>query len=186
MTYNENWYHDTQIMALQLIVQRVEDIDGAVVEIGCWEGKSTVAIANATSSIVICVDNWTGSADENPDHETVRIMQTRDVRAVFEQNMHQQTHGNYVIFVQDWHDFATHFVDPIRLLHIDASHDYESVRDTIKAFKDSIVQSGIICGDDFLTASAERNDLQGGVERAVRETLPEFQTIGNFWFWIKE
>src|SRR5205814_6573412 len=44
----------------------------------------------------------------------------------------------------------------------------------------------IICGDDLETAHAGREDLQGGVERAVRELLPGFAAIDNFWYWQKQ
>ena len=43
-----------------------------------------------------------------------------------------------------------------------------------------MVNGGIICGDDFLSANINRTDLHGGVERAVRELLPTFSIISNF------
>jgi hypothetical protein len=50
--------------------------------------------------------------------------------------------------------------------------------------KHRIVKNGIICGDDFINAHAGREDLQGGVERAVKETLQGYKTIGNLWYWM--
>lgn len=47
-----------------------------------------------------------------------------------------------------------------------------------------MVKGGIVCGDDFLNANQDRHDLHGGVERAVRELCPTFQTFGNLWYVI--
>ena len=49
-----------------------------------------------------------------------------------------------------------------------------------------MVKGGIMCGDDFVGASIYRVDLHGGVERAVRELLPDCKSIDNLWFWVKE
>ena len=80
--------------------------------------------------------------------------------------------------------WLTMFKEPIKFIHIDASHDYESVKKTIDLVKPKVVLGGIICGDDFLTADLSRHDLHGGVERAVKESFgTSYQNIGNLWFW---
>jgi hypothetical protein len=47
-----------------------------------------------------------------------------------------------------------------------------------------MVKGGVICGDDLLTAHIGRHDLHGGVERAVRELLPNFKSIDNLWYFF--
>jgi hypothetical protein len=76
------------------------------------------------------------------------------------------------------------FNEPVKFIHIDASHEYDSVAETIKLILPNMVKGGIICGDDFINAHIGRTDLNGGVEKAVRELLPGFQNKGNLWFWI--
>ena len=49
-----------------------------------------------------------------------------------------------------------------------------------------MVKGGIICGDDFLNANINSADLHGGVERAVRELLPNFKNIDNLWYFIND
>jgi len=46
--FHENWYSDAQVGDLQLLVDKVSKIPkkGVFIEVGCWEGKSTVALAN--------------------------------------------------------------------------------------------------------------------------------------------
>ena len=73
----------------------------------------------------------------------------------------------------------------MKFCHIDASHDYWSVRADLKLAEACLRPGGILCGDDFVYAHAGRADLDGGVERAVREGLPGFEAQGNFWWWVK-
>lgn len=47
-----------------------------------------------------------------------------------------------------------------------------------------MISGGIICGDDFKSANMSRVDLNGGVERAVREGLPNFKNIDNLWYYV--
>ena len=74
----------------------------------------------------------------------------------------------------------------VKFIHIDASHEYESVYKTIELILPKMVKGGIICGDDFKSANIYRVDLNGGVERAVRELLPNFENIDNLWFWVNK
>jgi len=64
---------------------------------------------------------------------------------------------------------------------VDASHDYTSVRRTIESLMPLVTPGGLLCGNDFLTATQDRKDLSGGVERAVRELLPGFEESCNLW-----
>ena len=85
----------------------------------------------------------------------------------------------------DCHEFLKTWRGPIKFAHIDASNDYISVKRTLEALLPWMVPGGLLCGDDILTASAGRQDLNGGVERAVRETLPGWQQVHNLWMWRK-
>jgi hypothetical protein len=155
-------------------------------DIGCWEGKSTIALAHACDpETLLAVDTWEGNRDEHPDHPTVRLARERDVYSQFLVNVRLLTHGNVQPVRSDCHEFLGRWQGPIKFAHIDASHDYRSVRRTIDGVLPWIVAGGVICGDDFETADLSRHDLEGGVERAVRETLPGFQHVHNLWLWHK-
>lgn len=193
MGFNENWYSQEQLQLLQATVRRVRYLEGRIIEFGCWEGKSTCALALAADpEMVYAVDNWTGSFAEGEGHPTVQIAKQRNVLDVFRGNVAAYTTGNvrpeqhdhdtYIRFLEDWSTGAGRPI--VKFVHLDGAHDYGSVHRQIEGLKPLMVKGGIICGDDFLTASAARTDLGGGVERAVRESCPNFEQHGNFWVWV--
>jgi len=174
------------LLALEALGHKIEPLSGAVVELGCWEGASTCALANAIHpERLIAVDTWQGNVDESPDHETVRLLRERDVKAVFEANLKAYTKGNVEPVQQDCHQFLSHYDCPVKLCHVDACHDYASVKRILEALLPKMVPGGVLCGDDILSAHVGRSDLQGGVERAVSELLPGYFRRGNFWYWVK-
>ena len=184
--FHENWYSSFQCDDLMGLVKNVKDIKGSIVEIGCWEGKSTSHIANACyPEIVICNDNWIGSPE---DLNVTRLAKERDVYSQFLINMDTLTKGNYSVEKKDCFEFLQNFNEPIKFIHIDAMHDYKNVFDTIQIVLPKMVKGGILCGDDFNNAHINREDLQGGVERAVREALPGFKNLtgGNLWYYTVE
>lgn len=192
MTFHENWYSDAQCTKLAELARSAPQ--GAILEIGCWEGKSTIALANAVfPRTVHAVDHWEGNKEESADHPSVVIAQQRDVFATFVENVTNKTAGNVTSHKMAWQEFLTAYVETnflpeyIAFLHVDASHDYQSVIQTLHAWHPFTVAGAIFCGDDFLTADASRTDLNGGVERAVREFAAEHnltvQNDHNLW-WV--
>jgi len=187
--FNENWYSDSQITDLVNLVKKVKTIEGNVIEIGCWEGKSTINLANnCFPETLICNDTWLGNVQESIvtgiTHTTEIILKERDVYTIFVNNMNKNTQKNYSIVKEDCITWLNKFEGAIKFIHIDASHEYESVVETIKLVLPKVVKGGIICGDDYLSSNINRHDLHGGVERAVKETLPGHKNIGNLWYFI--
>jgi hypothetical protein len=184
--YHENWYRDEQLTHLAELYKHSTSAPGCVIEIGCWEGKSTVALANACApDLLIAVDTWAGNIAESPNHPSVISAKERDVFAVFCHNIATQTPCNVLPLVTTSADFFKMWRTLIRFIHIDASHDYPSVKTEIESALKHLAPGGIVCGDDILTSPITRKDLQGGVERAVKETLPKFNAVGNLWWWQK-
>jgi len=188
--FNEQWYSDAQCADLINLLNRTKYVSGSIIEIGCWEGKSTSHLANGCyPENIICNDTWLGNINESnitgQTHVTEIILKQRDVYSIFINNMNTLTKGNYEVVKQDCIEWLKTYDKPIKFIHIDASHEYESVFDTIQLVLPKMVKGGIICGDDFLTANISRNDLHGGVERAVRECLPTCNNIDNLWYWTK-
>ena len=184
MAFNEDWYSKSQVARLIKLYKRVRPLEGLIIEIGCWEGKSTCALANAIHPEVLhAVDTWQGNITEGADHPTVKILKERDVYQTFLDNVARLTKGNVVVHRQDCFEYLTTVHEPIKFCHIDAAHDYESVKRTIDLLLPRLVPGAILCGDDYLNAHAGRADLQGGVERACRETLKGHYNRGNLWVW---
>ena len=60
--FNNNWYSENQIVDFVNLLKKIKNIDGKIIEIWCWEGKSTVSLANnCFPEILICNDTWLGN-----------------------------------------------------------------------------------------------------------------------------
>lgn len=184
MAFHEDWYPDAQLQHLLRVCKYTRPLKGAMLEIGSWEGKSTVALANTCyPETLIAVDSWMGNVAEDPGHYHVGLLATRDVYGAFVENITTLTKGNVQIERNDCFAFMDTFTEPIKFCHVDASHDYASVKRTLEQVRPLMVEGGILCGDDYVSANMHRADLQGGVQRACMEVLPNHYSVGNFWFW---
>jgi len=187
MGFQENWYPDEQLPLLAQAFGIAREQQGSILEIGCWEGKSTVALANACyPETLVAIDSWQGNLTEGADHETVRALEERDVYAAFLANIEQKTQRNVDVHRKDCFEFLESFDAPVKFCHVDAAHDYSSVKRTIELLLPRVVAGGVLCGDDYASAHAGRDDLEGGVQRAVTELLPGHGSAGNFWYWLNE
>jgi predicted O-methyltransferase YrrM len=189
--FHENWYSDEQCNNVAILLNNSKHLSGSIIEVGCWEGKSTCYLANAAyPETIICNDTWLGNVAESiltgEKHVTEIILQERDVYSVFLNNMNRLTKGNYTVVKDDCFKWLNEYNEPIKFIHIDASHEYESVYQTIQLVLPKMIDGGIICGDDFLNSNARCSNLHGGVERAVRESFGDdnFTNIGNLWYYF--
>jgi hypothetical protein len=190
MAFHEDWYSAEQLFLLRETVRFALGLDGLFIEIGSWEGRSTVAIAQECFPQQLhAIDTWMGNEAEQQrsgrSHPSVIAAQQRDVLADFLENVHQLTRGNVTVHQSTDLAYLEILAEPVAFCHLDASHDYLSVKLALEKILPHLVPGGILCGDDFQNAHAGRQDLQGGVERAVREILPGFQGLGNFWRYQK-
>ena len=181
-TFNEDWYPSPQLKRLvELAAENIQfnrDKEGDVIEIGCREGKSTHALANAVyPEKLLCVDTWKGNVEEGAitgiEHPTVTILRNRDVLGIFKNNMKNLTQGNYETIQMDSFEFLRNQYGTsnrkIKFCHIDASHDYPHVLKTLQLILPHLIPGGLLCGDDYQNSHKHREDLQGGIERAVTE-----------------
>lgn len=173
--FHENWYDGGQALYMCALARQAPA--GALLEIGCWEGRSTIAIAQCLAPRVLhCVDHWQGNTDEDPDHTSGRIARERDVYATFQNNIRRCTAGNVIIHRSSWQDaFAVGrpmvwLDEPIAFLHLDASHDRASVRACLLAVKPLLADGAILCGDDAYDAR---------VIAGVRDVFPDAAVIGD-------
>ena len=169
--FNQDWYDPEQARYVGEMA-RAAPQGGELVEIGCWEGRSTAVIAPAVAPRALhCVDHWRGNEDEG-DAESVGLAQERDVFGTFERNMSLLTLGNIEVWRGSWQEWVKVWDKPIAFLHLDASHDYDSVYNCLQAVKPLLVPGALLCGDD---------GYADGVYRAVRDVFGEgkVRDIGN-------
>lgn len=171
MTFTEEWFCEASQQALGELYRKTEGVNGVVVEVGCWEGRSTLALADACKpQHVRAVDTWQGS----PGEVSAELAKDRDVLATFIDN----TVGrNIDVYVMDWRDYFDSYRDPIRFLHIDATHTYEEVRDNIAAALPLMQPGSVMCGDDV---------HHPPIQRAVLEQFPNAYRVATLWWTVIE
>jgi hypothetical protein len=117
--FHENWYSESQLSNLVELYKGVSDLSGSIIEIGCWEGKSTVRLANECyPKVLICNDTWLGNVEESKltgiVHPTEMILKERDVFGIFKNNMDSLTKGNYLVIREDCIKWLTSFTGKIK------------------------------------------------------------------------
>lgn len=171
MTFTEDWFCEQSQAAIADLARTVADIDGDIVEVGCWEGRSTVALANAVHpERVHAVDTWQGS----PGEISADLAAGRDVLHTFLDNIAELTDGNVVPHCMGWRDYFEDHRAPIKFLHIDAEHTYREVLDNITAALPLMVSGGVICGDDV---------HHPPIQQAVFEALGAASVTATLWHW---
>src|SRR5688572_12405710 len=114
--FTEEWFGAASQRTLASLAKSVVRLDGTIVEVGCWQGRSTCALANAVwPRTVQAVDTWQGS----PGEISAELAAERDVFAEFQRNVVALTNGNVKPWRMGWREyFATH-TEPVKLCHID-------------------------------------------------------------------
>jgi len=171
VSFTEEWFCQQSQDALGELAALTAPLNGAVVEVGCWEGRSTATLANAVHpSTVLAVDHWQGS----PGEISEGLAADRDVYSTFRYNIETLTKGNVVTYKMGWEQFFADHGLPIRFLHIDAEHSYENVKGNLEAALPHMIPGSILCGDDA---------HHPPVMQAVTEVLGDPGRVATLWFW---
>lgn len=174
--FTERWTSDLQALFLAKLAGSAPA--GRAVEIGSWEGVSTVAIAGARrGDVVEAVDTWAGNGDEHPEHPTVAAARERDVYGAFARNVRAYGLENVLPRRMDWRDWAAADVAPLAFVYLDAAHDEATVGAQIDALIPRMAPGGILCGDDAYAP---------GVQWALAPRLPNVASDGRLWWWRKD
>lgn len=170
MTFHENWFSDQSCQALADLFGMADGVTGDVVEVGCWEGRSTIALATACAPADLhAVDTWEGS-----DGEISRALAAQ--RDVFKQFQVNTAHlPNIRIYKCDWQTYFADHAGPTRFLHIDGCHSYDEVHGNIAAALPLMVPGAVICGDDA---------HHPPVQRAVIDHFGDASLSATLW-WVQ-
>lgn len=145
--FGEQWFSAASCKTVQRLAAQTRGLDGRIIEVGCWTGRSTVHIAHGCyPAVVQAVDTWEGSPGEisadlagQPD---------RHVYAEFLGNVTELTRGNVEPHRMGWREYFAQDRGPVRFIHIDAEHTHREVFDNIAEVLPLMVAGGVICGDD--------------------------------------
>lgn len=171
-TFTEQWFDTPSQEVLAHLVDQVASVAGLVVEIGAWEGRSTIALANAANPREVhTVDTWAGS----PGEISADLAAERDVYVTWRSNVDSSTSGNVVEHRMGWREYLPTVDEPIALAFIDAEHSYVEVRDNIAELLPKMAPGGIICGDDV---------HHPPVQQAVCELLDPHSVAVEAALWI--
>lgn len=144
-TFEENWFSYPKLYSR--VVDRVNS-GAKIVEIGSWKGKSSaymaVEIANSNKDIdFYCVDTWEGSVEHTEEQKGDNLYQK------FLNNMRPVEKYYFPIKLNSI-DASKKFKDnSLDFVFIDASHEYEDVKQDIIAWLPKVKEGGILAGHDY-------------------------------------
>lgn len=139
----------------------------AIVEIGSWRGRSTTCLADNTPGTVWAVDHWKGSEEHQPvDSEKLHRMFTEQMAPYI-------ASGKVVPLRMDSLAATKYLKDyTFDMIFVDASHDYESIKADILAWRPLVRPGGLFCGHDA---------GHPPIMQALAELLPESHNENSMW-----
>lgn len=154
VTFNEMWMGRDQVIQLSALAQSTGDLEGEAIEIGAWQGLSTIGITTAIApSTLHVVDHWKG------DSESPRAIAQglaipaqcleRDNYEIFMSNMNEATAGNFRVWKMDYREFLAQWDQPVRFLHLDDGHLADDVEAQLRGLLPYAVHQAIFAGDDW-------------------------------------
>ena len=140
-----------------------------IVEIGCFQGRSTRALAENTTGWVWAIDPW-----KKRPWDTEAVGDGDWLYEEFRKNMRDL--NNVTALQMQSLAAATTFKTPVDMVFIDGNHDYEAVKADILAWRPLLVEGGLLCGHDYGWPDVP------GVKQAVDELVPTVK-IGKHLIW---
>jgi len=143
---------------------------GIVVEVGCWFGRSTHALASS-GALVYAVDHFHGSPTELEGAHA--FAKTGNVKAEFDKNMGQRK--NMRVMAMDSTTAARQFAPKgVDAVFIDGEHTLEACLTDLRSWAPKVKVGGLLCGHD--------RD-QSGVPVALKEFFgfPPRTVVGSIW-----
>jgi predicted O-methyltransferase YrrM len=159
---------------IKLILEKIEVTDLKIAEIGVYKGRCTAMwnvelINRGVNYEYFAIDHFTGSTEHNHsiDYYNITLENLKPID------------GKVKIIKNDSLDECKNYPDSFfDVVYIDASHDYESVKEDILTWLPKVKKGGIICGDDYYSDWP-------GVIKAVNEIFDkDFNTLQRQW-WVK-
>ena len=150
-------------------------MDGKIVEVGSWKGKSTAFLLveawNKSPRIEIyAVDTWLGS-EEHAGEECIKNGTLYDEFLANVKPVSRQLVPLRMTSLKGANFFPDQCLDSV---FIDAAHDYENLKADIAAWLPKVKKGGIIAGHDYMCGWP-------GVDRAVAEAFNSVDFQDNCW-----
>lgn len=171
--FDEYWIGPAQLALTAALARSTARLPGEVIEIGTWQGLSAIPIARAVWPATLhVVDHWLGDSVPGIDPELVK----RDNYGIFLKNLEDAKVTNVQVWKTGWREFAETWDEPIRFLHIDATHSADEVSENIAALLPYAADGAVFCGDDYGFPE---------VAEGVRREFPMADSSeGKLWFQV--
>lgn len=147
------------------------------VEVGAWLGKSTacmaVEIINSKKKIQFdVVDTWKGSKE----HRKFSAIKKDTLYKDFLKNMKPAKGAFKPLRMTSIEASKLYEDESLDFVFIDASHEYEDVKEDVRHWFPKIKKGGTLGGDDIRWES---------VQKAVGELLPGYKNHKRYWSFVK-
>lgn len=185
LAFHEQWFPEGKKSRLREVFELVPDITGDLVEIGAWEGRSTILTAQSfpTSSLYV-VDHWKG-APADPRSKTAKLAKKRNVFGDFMENIEAAGVAERIVVRRgDWREQFAGWNRPIRFLFLDAGHTYTEVADNLREALRWMAPGAVIAGDDFEQWTDVRDAVFDVLGQVGNRKGPE--KAGEIWWWVND
>jgi predicted O-methyltransferase YrrM len=162
-----------------------------VVEIGVWKGCSAITLAQALkysniNGVVIAIDTWLGSVEHwiNDPRDLGHTGGYPTLFQVFRANVVDQGLQDYIVplpldSVNGFEVLKAHDIKP-DIVHIDAGHDYRSVKKDIESWWPFLKPGGVMIGDDYDSSGENWVGVKEAFDEYFRNNAHEcFEHVGG-------
>jgi predicted O-methyltransferase YrrM len=173
----DGWLSVDEAIALFELARGLPAPDALVVEIGCWQGKSSICLARGLAdrpaARLVCIDPFDASGDaESADGYADRARGLGPLRQAFEQNL-ADAGVRHVVDVRPGlsHRLAAGFERGIDLLFLDGDHSPEAVRRDFLDWAPKVRPGGFLA----------MHDVVHDVHRGPREVVDDLVRRDPTW-----
>ena len=154
----EGWFTAAEAHFMVECINKTKRLPGVIVEIGSFLGRSSVVIARAAKENqddVYCIDIWDNSVylalpEERRQHYRKQVVIPQNTFKQFIANMKAAGVYDVITPIRGKSEcVAKTWDEPIKLLFIDACHEYEYVIKDCLLWKDHIVKDGFLLFHDY-------------------------------------
>jgi len=168
----DGWLSVDEAIALYELARALPDEAPVVVEVGSWQGKSSVCLARGlagkTRPRLCCIDPFDASGDaaSAADYGVRAGAVGNDLRGAFEHNLREAGMLHLVEVHQGFsHEHAQRWRGPIDLLFLDGDHSYDAVAQDVADWAPKIRPGGFLVMHDVVHA------VHDGPRRVVAERV---------------
>lgn len=168
----DGWLTVDEAIALHELACALPHERALAVEIGCWQGKSSICLASGLQrkrrGKLVCIDPFDASGDQQShgEYEARKQELGGPLRSAFESNL-KQARVREVVDVRPGysHELAGSFAEPIDLLFVDGDHSFDGVARDFRDWAPKIRCGGYLAMHDVV------HQVHDGPRRVVEEMV---------------